>query len=282
MSFIKDKDAVSVTENKGIPESTLKIAAMIFMIFDHIGGGIVKRYFQLHDIGFSFQKIKLYFESSDEGLYPALFYQLLRGIGRLAFPIFIFCLIEGFFHTRSRFKYALRLLIFAFISEIPYDLALKGGMFVKEYQNVYFTLFLGFCTICFIDLASGFLKRFLTDISAEKRDAITVLANVFITLLGASLAQFLNTDYSSSGILAIVFTYLLFLRKDFPDPKYRAHLGNCAILTCIMPNELPCFLSLLLVNKYNGKRGLSLKYTFYLIYPLHLLIIAFICKSMGI
>ena len=84
------------------------------------------------------------------------------------------------------------------------------------------------------------------------------------------------TDYVSQ------LTYLLFLRKDFPDSKYRAHLGNCAILTCIMPNELPCFLSLLLVNKYNGKRGLSLKYTFYLIYPLHLLIIALICKCMGI
>lgn len=56
--------------------------------------------------------------------------------GRLAFPIFAFMAVEGYFHTHSFQKYALRLLLFAVLSEVPFDLMYGGTWFYPVHQNV--------------------------------------------------------------------------------------------------------------------------------------------------
>ena len=90
----------------GITGSTLKIIAMITMPIDHIGATIVLQLVQRNSDNFDA-------------------FGNVRGIGRLSFHIFIFLLLEGFQYTHNRFLYIGRLLLFAIISEIPFDLAVN-------------------------------------------------------------------------------------------------------------------------------------------------------------
>ena len=60
----------------------------------------------------------------------------LTCIGRLTFPIYAFMIVEGYFHTKNLKKYVYRLLIFAIISEIPFNLAMGSRIFFPIHQNV--------------------------------------------------------------------------------------------------------------------------------------------------
>lgn len=134
---------------KGISGSTVKIVAVIAMLIDHIGAAVLTRqiiangYFNA--VSGTESQIAGWLEEN-----AVLFYgmQVMRMIGRLGFPIFCFLLVEGFQRTRNVKKYALRLGIFALISELPFDLAITGTPFQLGYQNVYFTLLLGLLGMC--------------------------------------------------------------------------------------------------------------------------------------
>lgn len=230
--------------------SKLKIIAIITMLIDHVGFGIVWR---LPSI-----------ESS------SIIYVAMRMIGRLAFPIFIFLLIEGFGHTRSKLKYALRMLMFCFISEIPFDLAFWGNILEIQHQNVYFTLFIGLLVIWGMDEVQ---KQFLVDEDSSKK--LVYLYDALIVIAGGGVATSLCTDYSYIGILAIVVMYLF--RKN----RVLQALLGCMVLTVLNPEEFTCFAIVPLIAMYNGKRGIGLKYLFYIFYPAHLFIIYLIAAFMG-
>lgn len=230
--------------------SKLKIIAIITMLIDHVGFGIVWR---LPSI-----------ESS------SIIYVAMRLIGRLAFPIFIFLLIEGFGHTRSKLKYALRMLMFCFISEIPFDLAFWGNILEIQHQNVYFTLFIGLLVIWGMDEVQ---KQFLVDEDSSKE--LVYLYDALIIIAGGGVATALCTDYSYIGILAIVVMYLF--RKN----RVLQALLGCMVLTVLNPTEFTCFAIVPLIAMYNGKRGIGLKYLFYIFYPAHLFIIYLIAAFMG-
>ena len=136
----------------GITGSTLKIIAMITMLIDHIGATIVLQLVQRNSDNFdAFGNVRM------TGM--VILYYVLRGIGRLAFPIFIFLLLEGFQYTHNRFLYIGRLLLFAIISEIPFDLAvnlstnsiLKGHVLEFTSQNVFFTLAIGMIVLTVLE-----------------------------------------------------------------------------------------------------------------------------------
>ena len=172
---------------------------------------------------------------------------IFRYIGRISFPIFCFLLIEGFSHTRDIRKYMIRLAIFALISEIPYDLAFRHTWFDIERQNVFFTLLIGIVMMYALERCATWPEK-----------AIVVILSMWIAVV-------LKTDYNFKGILLISIYY--FLRKY---KWIKLSLGAVWNLLWGEIQRYGDFASLLLMA-YNGEKGRSLKYFFYVFYPLHLL-----------
>ena len=222
-------------EQKGISGSALKIIAIISMLIDHIGAVFLGSYYT-----------------------P---YYICRLIGRIAFPIFCFLLVEGFFHTRNLSKYCLRLALFAAISEIPFDFTFRQTAFDPSYQNVFFTLLIGLMTISAMEyIQNQFPHKY----------GLKLICTAAILFSGALSAWYLKTDYGEIGVLCIVIFYLYHKRKSI------AAALACFCLLFSSTLELPAFVSVPLIKFYNGTRGISLKYVFYLFYPIHLLILSYV------
>lgn len=175
---------------------------------------------------------------------------IFRYIGRIAFPIFCFLLVEGFFHTRDIRKYMLRLGIFALISEIPYDLAFRGVVLEFGHQNVFFTLLIGVALMYALEKSGGWPVKIIE------------------ILLAMWFSVSLCTDYSYKGILLITVYYLLRNRK-------REKIVIGALWNIIWNNSIQAFgvLASVPIALYNGKKGPGMKYFFYIFYPAHLLIL---------
>ena len=198
-------------------------------------------------------------------------------IGRLAFPIFAFQIAEGFVHTSNFKKYALRLLGFAVVTEIPFNLFYSSRWFNPYHQNVLFTLLLGLLAIYVIDNARK--------IKTAKNIALSVLWLVLICL--ASVIGFV--DYGFSGMITVVMFYLL---RDFPF-AWLAQLAAMVLINIVffegqvfpveffgkmveIPSQGFAVLSLIPIWLYGGKKGRSSKvmqYGFYAFYPVHMLIL---------
>lgn len=195
------------------------------------------------------------------------FYLIGRIIGRLAFPIFCFLIVEGLLHTKNINKYLLRLLIFAFISEIPFDLAFYEPGLNNDHiyhQNIYFTLFIGLLVIAIIHN----LDKYFKTKKVNKYNVSQIALSVLVLLTGCLVALLLYTDYSFVGILMIWGFYKF---KNNPTM-----LIVCMILLNSLYGleQMFAMLSLFLIKRYNGQRGPKInKFIFYGFYPTHLLIL---------
>lgn len=198
-------------------------------------------------------------------------------IGRMAFPIFAFQIAEGFVHTSNFKKYALRLLGFAVITEIPFNLFYSSRVFNPYHQNVLFTLLLGLLAIYVLDnLKKNFTKK-----------------NIGCSLLWIALICVAATlgfvDYGFLGMLTVVMFYVL---RDFPF-AWLAQLVGMVLINIVFFEglvypveifgktfELPyqgfAVFSLIPIWLYGGRKGKSSKimqYGFYAFYPVHMLIL---------
>lgn len=209
--------------------SDLKLIAIVTMLIDHIGITLLGKAYLL--------------SNSDSML---MLYKSFRFIGRIAFPIFCFLLVEGFFHTHNKQKYFLRLFGFACISEVPFDLALYQEVISFQSQNVLFTLCLGLLAIYKLEYFKG-----------------NIIKQLMSIIIFAALAHAFKTDYEAFGIVFICILYI------FHDQKRKRTLFGT--LACIWEISAP--LAFIFINRYNFQRGYRCKYVFYIFYPAHLLIL---------
>lgn len=253
-------------KNKYLTSSSLKIIAIIVMFIDHFGASGV----------FGLLSNNYY----SQGYLNDPMYILIRTIGRLAFPIFAFLIAEGFYRTHDKYKYLLRLGIFAFISEIPFDLAFYVKLPVTSLkslldftdQNVFFTLALGLLAIIVFDL-----------LKAKEKLPYKILGYISVLAIGFS-ANLLKTDYGMLGVLMIFCFYYFHnstLGISISVIIVNLLLINVPLYYLLLGRKVPFIyfvqlfgiLPLILIYFYNNKKGLNLKYFFYLFYPAHLLLL---------
>lgn len=213
---------------KIIDGTTLKIIAMICMLFDHLGDNIF------------------------------LSQTWMRIIGRIALPLFAFCISEGYIHTKDKKRYLKRLLLFSIISEIPFNLLLNGTIIYLEHQNVILTFSIAVLSLIVFD-------KIITN-----KKKISYVFGTFIVLLFAIISLLLKTDYNLFAVL-LVFIYYVFNSKgnnirNIIGTVYQVLLRNVGIYIFGALSCIPIFL-------YNGKKGKGIKWLFYIFYPGHMLII---------
>lgn len=231
----------------GLTSNMLRTVAIVFMLSDHIWATTMS------------------------------FGNWMTYIGRMAFPIFAFQIAEGFVHTKNLKKYILRLLGFAVITEIPFNLFYSSRWFNPYHQNVLFTLLLGLLAIKVID---GARKN-----KAAKNIALSALWLLLILL--ASVIGFV--DYGFLGMLTVVMFYLF---RDFPFAWLLQLLGMVLINITFfeglvfpveifgkvfeIPSQGFAIFALIPIWLYGNRKGKSskiLQYGFYAFYPLHMLVL---------
>ena len=226
------------TPRRGLSGTALKYIACLSMLLDHIGASCLEAGL----LQGSSSPILLQLDTA------------LRLIGRLAFPIYCFLLVEGFVHTHDVRRYFRRLLLFGLVSEIPFDLAFFRTPFYWGHQNVYWTLSLGV-------LALMALRHFETpDGHAEWRGLACAFGCAALALLAA-------TDYDAIGVLIICALYLT--RND--------RRLQCIAGAVLFAFELTAPLAFVSLWFYNGQRGRcsrTLQKVFYWFYPVHLALLA--------
>lgn len=229
----------------------IKLIAIITMFCDHFGDAILGRF------------------------------SILNIIGRIAFPLFCFQIVIGYKHTKNINKYIIRLLLFGIISQIPFSLFTYSYVGRFDLLNVYFTL------------AFGLLAVYVLDVLPKKYKLIGVFLDVILMII----AEFLQTDYGWFGVCLIICIYLFYNDKksNISNSETSLTFFNNNLLfsivffalvvikysnyfvagsyTMAIVQILGTFFPIIFMLLYNGKKGHSMKYFFYVFYPLHLLIL---------
>ena len=214
---------------RGLSQEGLKLIACVSMLLDHIGAILLPQV------------------------------QWLRVIGRMAFPVYCFLLVEGIHRSKNLKKYQDRLILAALLAEVPYDLAVSGGVDFAR-CSVMVTLLLGFWVVRLIQQRGSLWKR---------------VAIIPLMLL----SEILWSDYGSIGILII-----LLFEVTRNGNRWLLLLGMVALNWSGasfhgIPIQLFAVLALIPIWLYDGRkltRSKWVQWGFYLFYPVHLLVLTLI------
>jgi hypothetical protein len=210
----------------------------------------------------------------------------LTWAGRVAFPIFAFMAVEGYFRTGSFKKYMLRLLIFAVISEVPFNLLYNDSAIYPFHQNVLWTFMIGLLCI-----------RLMEFVRKKGKMWLYILTCVLATAAGYLLGTVLMVDYYGAGVLTVLTFYF------FRDRKWYSLIGQIAALiyiniymlkglyvpVTVLGREVDIYqqslalLALIPIWLYKGRQGhhsRPFQYACYAFYPAHMLALAMIERFM--
>lgn len=239
----------SASKNFELTAAVLHIIAMTLMLMDHLWATLL----------------------------PAR--EWLTCAGRVAFPIFAFMAVEGYFHTRSFKKYILRMLLFAVLSEIPFDLMYGGTWFYPVHQNVLWTFLLGLLGVWLME-----------QVRKKGKTWMYLLVCVLVVLAGLVLGTLCMVDYYGGGVLTVFVFYFLHGRKwwYFLGQLAALYWLNVELLGGLMyPVQLfgmefelcqqgLALLALIPIWLYRGRQGYHSKpfqYLCYAFYPVHMLLL---------
>ena len=239
----------SASKNFELTAAVLHIIAMTLMLMDHLWATLL----------------------------PAK--EWLTCAGRVAFPIFAFMAVEGYFHTRSFKKYILRMLLFAVLSEIPFDLMYGGTWFYPVHQNVLWTFLLSLLGVWLME-----------QVRKKGKTWMYLLVCVLVVLAGLVLVTLCMVDYYGAGVLTVFVFYFLHGRKwwCFLGQLAALYWLNVELLGGLMyPVQLfgmefelcqqgLALLALIPIWLYRGRQGYHSKpfqYLCYAFYPVHMLLL---------
>ena len=239
----------SASKNFELTAAVLHIIAMTLMLMDHLWATLL----------------------------PAR--EWLTCAGRVAFPIFAFMAVEGYFHTRSFKKYILRMLLFAVLSEIPFDLMYGGTCFYPVHQNVLWTFLLGLLGVWLME-----------QVRKKGKTWMYLLVCVLVVPAGLVLGTLCMVDYYGVGVLTVFVFYFLHGRKwwYFLGQLAALYWLNVELLGGLMyPVQLfgmefelcqqgLALLALIPIWLYRGRQGYHSKpfqYLCYAFYPVHMLLL---------
>lgn len=204
-------------------------------------------------------------------------------VGRLSFPIFAFLTVEGFFHTKNLKRYAGRMLVFALLSEIPFNLMLSGSVFYPFHQNVLWCFLLSLGLMHLNEKAKGTGKWW-----------VRVLVATGTLLLGVVVGMLSMMDYMHYGVLMVLTFYffrgkkwwhyagqllcLAYINLEVGGLSYEWNLFGS---TFFFPQQCFAVFALIPIWLYNGKQGYhsrTFRFICYAFYPVHLLILGLLVR----
>ena len=241
-------------KNFGITSFTLHILAMVFMLSDHLWATVIP------------------WEAD-----------WMTCIGRLAFPIFAFMTVEGFFYTKNRKRYATRMLVFALLAELPFNLMVSGSLIYPFHQNVLWCFLLCLGLMQLNEKAKNTGKWWIRGLTAAGT-----------LVLGYFVGMFSFMDYMQAGVLMVMTFYffrgnkwwqlaaqllcMIIINRSVGGRIYEfSLLGNLISF----PQQCFAVFALIPIWLYNGSQGYHSKwfqYLCYAFYPVHMLILGLVVR----
>ncbi len=202
----------------------------------------------------------------------------LTCLGRLAFPIFGFLIVDGYTHTRDLKKYVQRLFVFALLSEIPIDLMIGSRVFYPIHQNVLWTFLLGIALIRWNEKAKA---------APVWRRLLRAASSVAVGLILGTVTM---VDYFGPGVVTVLVFYF-FREKKWQNLLLQILalywlnvelLGGYSYVVELFGREvwiaqqgfaLFALIPIWLYRGRQGHRSTAFRYFCYGFYPVHMLIL---------